>query len=364
MTEFKSVNFDEWQKHAINDLKSAEAFEALFKNWGDLQIKPYYDSGDLNDKILTFSNQLTPGDGKGMAARGWYNVVRIVVDDASTANAEALELLMNGAEGIHFDIRKPVSISVLLQDVLPEYIFLSFTVKEMKQADAIRAWLDSRDVDRQDVTGYIHLKESKDNTDHLISLFEPWPKFRSQYFEQPESGEGVIDSLANLMINVSDNLDKFISMGHTADQVAGELVFGIKLGPAYFHEIVRLRAIRMLMYKLVHAWGSRINPDDILIHGISTPWIEENYQPMGNLIKSASSAMAGVLGGVHALTVMPEDAESLLQKRIARNTGIILKEESYLDKTRDALAGAYYIESLTEQLGRAVWEKFQKLSAE
>ncbi len=364
MTEFKSVNFDEWQNHAISDLKSAQEFDKLFRKWGDLKVKPYFDSADISDKILTFSNHLTPGDASGVTPRRWYNVVSVDVNDAAAANAEVLSLLMKGVEGIHFNINKPVSIRILLQDILPQYIFLSFTVAEMSQADEIRAWLDSCDLDRKDVTGYIQFKNSDENDDHLISLFEPWPNFCCLFFGQAESSDDDVQSLAEMMVGVNNLLDRYTRLDHSPEAVSGNLVFGITLGPVYFHEIVRLRAIRLLIYKLTRAWGVNIPPEDFLIHAISSPWVNEDFQPMGNLIKSASTAMAGVLGGCNALTVMPEDPKSPLQNRIARNTGIILKEESYLDRTRDTIAGAYYIEALTEELARSVWTEFQKLTAQ
>ncbi|MEJ2006080.1 MAG: methylmalonyl-CoA mutase family protein, partial [Cyclobacteriaceae bacterium] len=84
------------------------------------------------------------------------------------------------------------------------------------------------------------------------------------------------------------------------------------------------------------------------------------FQPQGNMIKSAAAGLAGVLGGADLLTVIPEDENSELQRRIARNVSIILKEEAYLDKTRDAITGAYYIETLTDELARQAWSEFQK----
>ncbi|MEI9920797.1 MAG: methylmalonyl-CoA mutase [Bacteroidota bacterium] len=105
-----------------------------------------------------------------------------------------------------------------------------------------------------------------------------------------------------------------------------------EIGEDFFLEIARLKSIR------------KENPG-VFIHAYIKPFINDAYQPHGNMISSTCRALAAVLGGCDALTI---EADSELENRVAKNVSLILREESHIHKTADATAGSYFIESLVK----------------
>jgi methylmalonyl-CoA mutase len=96
------------------------------------------------------------------------------------------------------------------------------------------------------------------------------------------------------------------------------------------------------------------------LHVRSTPWVNEKFQPHGNLLKATTAAMAAVMGGCNALTIHAEDATNSTMTRMARNVSSILREESHLDKVADPLAGTYAVQEMTHALAHAAWALLQQ----
>jgi methylmalonyl-CoA mutase len=77
------------------------------------------------------------------------------------------------------------------------------------------------------------------------------------------------------------------------------------------------------------------------------------------MIKSTTAAMASVLGGCDALTILPEDENNTTMNRIARNVSAILREESHLNKVADPLAGSYSMDTMVDAISKKAWTLFQ-----
>jgi methylmalonyl-CoA mutase len=139
--------------------------------------------------------------------------------------------------------------------------------------------------------------------------------------------------------------------------------FQFSVGSSYFMEIAKLRAARMLWSKIIEAWSEKAALNNAMfIHTNTSSWNQTVYDPYVNILRGATESMSAVIGGTDSLTVRPYDAPFRLadqfSNRIARNTQIVLKEESYLDKVIDPGAGSYYIEKLTATLMEGAWELF------
>jgi len=100
----------------------------------------------------------------------------------------------------------------------------------------------------------------------------------------------------------------------------------------------------------------------MFIHTNTSAWNQTVYDPYVNMLRGTTEAMSAVIGGTDSLTVRPYDAAFRLadnfSNRVARNTQVVLKEESYLDKVIDPAAGSYYIDKLTATLIEGTWELF------
>ena len=168
--------------------------------------------------------------------------------------------------------------------------------------------------------------------------------------------EGVVSELANALSAGEKYLNKLTLNGLSADMVQKSMAFRFQVGDAYFVEIAKLRAFKLLWGNVLSAYNVAPSTPRLLVY-------TEGVAPDENLhthkIKATTQAMSAVMAGVETLTVSPSE-DSDFGRRVARNVQHLLSMESYLNRVADPSAGSYYIERLTEQLAEAAWEVFQK----
>jgi len=134
-----------------------------------------------------------------------------------------------------------------------------------------------------------------------------------------------------------------------------EFVFAV--GPSYFMEIAKLRAVRILWEQVVAAFGEEC---PMRLH-VRTPQRNKSvYDRYSNLLRVTTEALSAAIGGCDSLDVVP----FAFDEHLALNVQRILKEESHLDAVADPAAGSYYIEALTDELARKAWKLFQQVEAE
>jgi methylmalonyl-CoA mutase len=101
------------------------------------------------------------------------------------------------------------------------------------------------------------------------------------------------------------------------------------------------------------------------VHAVTSKWNQTIYDPYVNMLRGTTESMSAVLSGIDSLTVTPYDESfekpTEFAERIARNTQIILKEESYFDKVVDPAGGSYYIENLTASIAEHAWSLFKEI---
>ncbi len=131
-------------------------------------------------------------------------------------------------------------------------------------------------------------------------------------------------------------------------------------------EIAKLRAARLLWAQIMEQYPT-INESSKLmsIEVTNSSWNKTIYDPYVNLLRGTVETMAGALGGAGTITVKPLDSEYKVPDefsvRMARNTQLMLKNESYLERVSDPSAGSYYIENLTNAIAREAWKLFQEV---
>ena len=324
MKNFNPTSYETWKEQALKDVKSQENFDALFHAWGELSVGPYY--AQAPSDALIYAHRYGTGDVSTGESRFWYNVIGID-GNSENANAHALQNLMDGANGIHFTNVAASSVPELLQDILAEYVHLSFELDNYEAADVIRSYFDEEKSDSSDVKGYIQYQGTKEITEHCYRLFEQWPLFRSLCYNVPALEDPVaqLNETLQWVIETIDQLSEFSD----PSTIARNMAFIIDLGTEYLRDIIRVRALRLAVYKLLRSMGASLNPEDIFIHARSVPWQKEPYSQEANMIKSSVAAMAGILGGCNALSVLPL-SDTPMEQRIARNVSPMLTEESYL----------------------------------
>jgi methylmalonyl-CoA mutase len=110
--------------------------------------------------------------------------------------------------------------------------------------------------------------------------------------------------------------------------------------------------------------------EDLKIHTETSWWTKTAKDPYTNILRNTTEAMAGILGGCSSISILPHDIvindhdDVYFSKRIARNVSNILKEEAYLNKISDPVAGTYYIESLTNMMLVKIWDVVQEIETQ
>ncbi len=186
------------------------------------------------------------------------------------------------------------------------------------------------------------------------------PRFNSisiSGYHIQEAGANAVLELAFTLADGLEYVKTALERGLDIDSFAPRLSFFFGIGMNFFMEIAKLRAARFLWAKLM----SRFNPKNprsmaLRTHCQTSGWSLTAQQPYNNIIRTTIEALAAVLGGTQSLHTNALDEAIALptefSARIARNTQIIIQEESNVCKTVDPLAGSYFIESLTHALIR------------
>ncbi|NYZ10942.1 methylmalonyl-CoA mutase [Azospirillum sp. RWY-5-1] len=196
------------------------------------------------------------------------------------------------------------------------------------------------------------------------------PKFNSisiSGYHMQEAGATAVQELAFTIADGLEYVRAAKSKGLAVDKFAPRLSFFFAIGMNFFMEIAKLRAARLLWAKLMQ---EKFEPKDarslaLRTHCQTSGVSLTEQDPYNNVVRTAVEAMAAVLGGTQSLhTNSFDEALGLptpFSARIARNTQLIIAEETGIPKVVDPLAGSYYVEHLTHSLAKAASELIGKV---
>lgn len=349
---FPAPTFEVWLEAAKNELNGANPIEKLSLSKGSLKIKPYYTANpEINQKDFS----LPPSENLYYGPRCWHNLSHIVISNEKQANQAALQSLAKGADGILFEPRKSdIQFDLLLNQIEPEFCTLSwFIATEYSDSIAdLNSWIEKNEV-RKNISGIIIWKESPKGKLHPLLTCKQISPFGILVKSEPDADTEIAVALAKAIHLIESLRNQNISM----DAALNGIAFSLSIGTDFFLEIAKLKSLRNLWYQIQQAYGIT-SALPVHIHATSKVWLNKEYEPHGNMIKSTTSAIASILGGCDSLTLEAGDEQEMLN-RIARNVSSILREESYLSKVADPTAGSYYLDSLTADLSEKAWQKFQ-----
>lgn len=159
-------------------------------------------------------------------------------------------------------------------------------------------------------------------------------------------------------------LDAMRDEGLTAEVAARQIGVQVSIGADTFGELCKLRALRLCWHKLLAANGAPSSPLPLL-HAVSAPGAPPEAEPWMNALRVTTHVFAAILGGADLVTPASYDEHagppSALGRRVARNTALVLREESHLGRVIDPAGGAYYFEARTDALARAAWTRFRAI---
>jgi len=195
------------------------------------------------------------------------------------------------------------------------------------------------------------------------------PKFNSisiSGYHMQEAGANLVQELAYTLADGREYVRAATQAGMDVDKFAGRLSFFFAIGMNFFMEIAKLRAARTLWHRVMTDFGAKSERSKMLRTHCQTSGVSlQEQDPYNNVIRTAYEAMSAVPGGTQSLHTNALDEAIALptdfSARIARNTQLVLQEETGVTDVVDPLAGSYYIESLTNELVEKAWALMEEV---
>jgi methylmalonyl-CoA mutase len=197
------------------------------------------------------------------------------------------------------------------------------------------------------------------------------PKFNSisiSGYHMHEAGATAVQELAFTIADGKEYAKRAMATGLDIDAFAGRLSFFFGIGMNFFMEVAKLRAARTLWWRVMDGLGAKDERSKMLRTHCQTSGVSlQEQDPYNNVIRTTVEAMAATLGGTQSLHTNALDEAIALptdfSARIARNTQIVLAEESGITKVVDPLGGSYYVEALTQMLVDDAWKIIEEVDA-
>ena len=195
------------------------------------------------------------------------------------------------------------------------------------------------------------------------------PKFNSisiSGYHMQEAGANLVQELAFTLADGREYVRTALARGMNVDDFAGRLSFFFAIGMNFFMEAAKLRAARLLWHRIMSEFAPKKPVSLMLRTHCQTSGVSlQEQDPYNNVVRTAYEALAAVLGGTQSLHTNALDEAIALPTefaaRIARNTQLILQEETGVANVIDPLAGSYYVESLTAQMAQEAWKLIEEV---
>lgn len=197
------------------------------------------------------------------------------------------------------------------------------------------------------------------------------PKFNSisiSGYHMQEAGANQALELAFTLADGKEYVKTALAKGLDVDEFAGRLSFFWAIGMNFYLEIAKMRAARLLWWKIMQGFGAK-NPKSLMLrtHCQTSGWSLTEQDPYNNVVRTTIEAMAAVFGGTQSLHTNALDEAIALptefSARIARNTQLIIQEETHITNVVDPWAGSYLMEKLTQEMADKAWAIIEEVDA-
>lgn len=356
--EFDTVSSKQWKQKIQFDLKGADYNDTLiWKTNEDIDIKPFYHADDF-DKLPNISNT---------KATQWKICQSIFVADIKKSNLKAIDIIGRGAESIKFIIpSEAVLIENLIENINLDIALLFFELQFLSE-DYIKHILKliPKAKIHLDIIGQLSIsgnwfKSLNDDFKSFESILKNTDSFSVNTSLYQNAGANMVQQLAYALAHANEYLNVLDKSENNLQSL--HVIFNVSVGTNYFFEIAKLRALRKLWEVLASEYNANTN-----CHIIVTPTKRNKtlYDYNTNMLRTTTECMSAILGGADFINNLPYDhiyhKSNEFGERIARNQLLVLKHESYFDKVNNPSDGAYYIESITNQLSEKALDLFKDI---
>jgi len=357
--DFEKVTSKQWKNQIQYELKGADYNDTLvWESLEGIKVKPFYHNDE--DAVTTaVSTQVT----------NFSIVQEIYVFDTEKSIAKANEVLKRGAESIRFIIpSKEINVVNIINQlqqqpkaVYLQLLFLDADVVEQINIEAAKLQFEVfvmiDPIHQLTFDGNFYKDGTSDfevlNKINQKSSNINWLTVKATTYQN--AGANMVQQIAYTLAHTNEYLNRI-------ENFDKNITVEVAVGGNYFFEIAKLRAIRLSLNALAEAYSPNIT-----FHILAKPTHRNKtiYDYNVNMLRTTTECMSAVLGGADAVENIAYDAvyhkTNEFGDRISRNQLLILKEESYFDKVNNPADGAYYIESLTQQLAEKGLELFKDI---
>ncbi len=195
------------------------------------------------------------------------------------------------------------------------------------------------------------------------------PKFNSisiSGYHMQEAGANQALELALTLADGKEYVRTAIASGMDVDEFAGRLSFFFAIGMNFYLEVAKLRAARLLWWRIMKEFAPKSQKSMMLrTHCQTSGWSLTEQDPYNNVVRTTVEAMAAVFGGTQSLHTNSLDEAIALptefSSRIARNTQLIIQEETHITNVVDPWAGSYMMEKLTQDMADEAWKIIEEV---
>lgn len=371
-SDFEAVSSKQWKQQIQYELKGADYNETLvWESPEGIKVKPFYHADDSEASETVNLDAIVP-------TKPFAIVQNIFVHDVQKSNARALETLQRGAESVRFTLENDaISIEELMQNLPLEnvnyYFYLPFLsveftnkINDFASKNKANIFIQNDPIGQLGKDGNWFENLEKDFEKLNIIAKNPHPlegyptggvvsflTISSGIYQN--AGANIVQQLAYTLAQANEYFNRIPAINQP-------ITIEVAVGTNYFFEIAKLRALRLLFNTLASEYNHNFD-----CHIIATPTKRNKtlYDYNVNMLRTTTECMSAILGGADAVANLAYDAiyhkDNEFGDRISRNQLLVLKHESYFDKVNNPADGAYYIETLTEQLAEKALELFKDI---
>jgi methylmalonyl-CoA mutase len=180
-------------------------------------------------------------------------------------------------------------------------------------------------------------------------------------------GASTVQELTYTIATGLEYLRQLTDGGMSVDAAAGQIGFSYSVSSDFFAQVAKLRAARWLWAKVVVTAGGKPAAAAMQLHCRTSRFTKTQRDPWVNMLRVTAETSAAVLGGAQSVATLPFDCAlgppNELAQRVARNTQIVLREESHLGEVADPAGGSWFVERLTNDLASAAWTELRSIEA-
>ena len=399
--DFTAPTLEQWEKEVLKvlnrgrpegkELTIEQAYKRLHSVTVDgLRIKPLYTIDDAVDgQGYPGSSPYTRGATVRTGAMEAWDVCQLHEDpDVATSRAAVLTDLERGGTSVWVridpDAIAPQDLDAVLADVLLDLapVSVSSRTDQLGAAKALLAVFDASGKEPGSLAGNLGVdpiglaalhgtKPDLSTAATAHGLAAAYPRVTPLAVDSTvyhNAGAGDVQELAYAIATGLEYVRALTESGVELDDAFTSMVFRVSASTDQFATMARLRALRTLWSRVGEVIGVAEEKRGARQHAVTSLRQISRDDPYVNMLRATIQTFAASAGGAESITVLPFDTAwglpDAFSRRIARNTQVVLAEESNIGRVNDPGGGGWYLESLTAQLAEAAWQLFGQVDAD